>query len=103
MRLIVLCLFAEVFREVAEDRRGIRGPSFKSRDAARAAPAVAAFHAHDDVLVKKSAFLEEAHRGFRREFVGSEFAYADQITKTFSLFRLREFQEWIKTMHFAFC
>src|SRR5688572_30654676 len=99
MRLIVLLLLAEVFGEMPENGCRIRGTSLECGDAAGAAPAVAALHANDDVLVEEPALLQETHRGLRREFVRAELANADQIAQPFGLLRFRQFQERIQTMN----
>src|SRR5260370_16011510 len=102
MGFVILLFLTEVFGEVAENRRRIRRPAFECRDAARAAPAIAALHTDDNVLVEKSAFLQEPDCGFRSEFVGSELAYADEIAKPLCLLRLNQLQKRIQSVHFAF-
>ena len=89
MRLVVLGFFAEVFGEVPENRRSVRGPALKSGDATGTAPTGAALHTDNDVFVEESAFLQEPYGRFRREFIRPEFTDADEVAKAFSLFRLR--------------
>src|SRR5437667_84366 len=102
MGLVVLLFFSEILREVAEDRCGIRRPAFKGRDATRPAPAIATFYTDDDVLVEKSAFFQKPDCGFWSEFIGPEFAHADQIAKPVCLIRFCQLQEGIQPMDFAY-
>src|SRR5438034_8852441 len=91
-----------ILREVAEDSSAIRRPAIKGRDAARPAPAIATFYTDDDVLVEKSAFFQKPDCGFWSEFVGPEFAHADQIAKPVCLIRFCQLQEGIQPVDFAF-
>src|SRR5579884_865472 len=99
MRLIVLLFFAEIFCQVAEYRCRIRRSSFKRRDAARTAPSIAAFDPYDDVLVEKAALFQKAYGRLRRELVGAEFADADEVAKSFSLFRFSHLEERVETVN----
>src|SRR5437588_9347538 len=77
MRLIILLFFSEILCKMTEYCRGIRRPALKCRNTTRTAPASPSFNTHNDVLIEKSAFLQETHSRFRRELVRSEFAHAD--------------------------
>ena len=89
MGFVILLLFPKVLGEMAEYGGGIARPSLKCGDATRTAPAVAPFHADNDVFIEEAAVLEKSDCGLRREFVGSEFANADQISQFFGFFRFR--------------
>ena len=99
--LVILLFLSEVIGEVAENRRSVSGTSFERRDAAGPSPAGAALDAYDDELVEEAAILEEPHGRFRREFVGAEFADADQVAQPLGFLRLGEFQEGIESMNLA--
>src|SRR5688572_32083989 len=101
MRFIVLLFFAEVLREMSEDGSRVGGAAFECRDAAGAAPAIATLHAHNDVLIKESAFLQKSHGRFGSKFVRSEFADADEITQPLRLIRLSQLEERLQTVHLA--
>src|SRR5262245_44251917 len=99
--LVILLFFSEVFREMAENGRGITRSAFEGGNTARPSPTVATLHANDDVFIKEAAVFEETDRGLRREFIGSELANADQIAESFRIFRLCQIEKRIQAVHFA--
>src|SRR5262245_25012095 len=102
MRLVVLGLFAEVFCEVAEDGCGVGWATFKCCNAPGAPPTGTTLHTNDNVLIEESAFLQKTNGRFGSEFIGSEFANADEIAEAFSLLGFSKFKKRIQAMDFAF-
>ena len=101
MRFVILLFVAEVFGKVAENGSRVGRPAFKGCNAARAAPAVAAFNADDDVLVKEPAVLQKPQRRLGREFIGSKLADTDQIPEPLRLLRFCQLDEGIQSVNFT--